>query len=85
MRVIISKFRHRSSDTQCHEVILCTEYVHSGKLKVKKIWLYGARFGSLYDVQTSSLVLVCSFCTERRGEGGREGLGTVQCSPQAQG
>ena len=36
------------SDTQCHELILCTVHVHSGKLKVKKdiaIW-GGARFGS---------------------------------------
>ena len=36
-----------NSDTQCHvKLILCTVYEHSGKLKVKKIWLYGACFGS---------------------------------------
>ena len=35
-----------NSDTQCHiKLILCALYMHSGKLKVKEIWLYGAQFG----------------------------------------
>ena len=53
------KFRHRSTVT--HNVMNLSYvqniYVHSGKLKVKKIWLYGARFGSPHDVQTLSLVI----------------------------
>ena len=32
------------------KLIVCTVYVHSGKLEVKEIWLYGAR---PIDVQIS--------------------------------
>ena len=30
------------------KLILFTAYVHSGKLKVEEIWLYGASFGSFH-------------------------------------
>ena len=66
MRVILSKFRHRSTVTHNITKLSNVQNMCIAESLKLKIWLYGARFGSPHDVQTSSLVITTNLSNSEK-------------------